>query len=55
VIALYELEPDLKDIYVEGDIDKLIIDRFLKKYGMNDVSVKTAEDIDFSVLYENSP
>lgn len=55
VITLYELEPNLKDVYVEGNMDRLIIGRFMKKYGMNDVSVKTADDINFSELYENKP
>lgn len=52
VILLYELEPELRDIYVEGITDKLIFERFLEKYSIKNVEVKDIVDIDFTELYE---
>lgn len=51
IVTLYELEPDLRDIYVEGITDKLILDRFMEKYDFNDdINVKLISDIDFSEI-----
>lgn len=55
IIVLYELEPNLNDIYVEGISDKLIFDRYLKKYINESVKVKTVDDIDFREIYEKYP
>ena len=55
IIALYELEPELCDIYVEGITDQLVIKRFIDKYDIYDVNVKLIEDIDFnSILTRNN-
>lgn len=50
VITLYELEPDIRDIYVEGITDKLVLDRFIEKYNFDDINVKLISDIDFSEI-----
>lgn len=50
VITLYELEPDIRDIYVEGITDKLVLDRFIEKYSFDDINVKLISDIDFSEI-----
>lgn len=55
VIALYELEPNLNDIYVEGITDKLVVERFLQKYRISDVNVIMVEDIEFSAMYDEHP
>lgn len=53
IVTLYELEPDLRDIYVEGITDKLILDRFMEKYDFNDdINVKLISDIDFSEIID---
>ena len=55
VLSLYEVEPELRDIYVEGITDKLIFDRFTNKYGIQDVEIKEVDDLDFSELYSVFP
>ena len=55
VIELYKLEPTLKDIYVEGICDKLIVESFLEKNAIKHVSIYEIDVIDFSDLYEKSP
>lgn len=55
LITLYKLEPDLRDIYVEGITDKLVLDRFLKKNGVNDYKVIEVGTINFSELYKDLP
>ena len=55
IIALYELEPELCDIYVEGITDQLVIKRFIDKYDIYDVNVKLIEDIDFNSICEKYP
>lgn len=55
IIFLYQLEPNIKDIYVEGITDKLILERFFKKYDINDVIVKNVDDIEFSEIYDEYP
>ena len=47
VLALYEFER-VKDLYVEGCLDKSIMDWFLQKHGRRDVTVYTAEILDVS-------
>lgn len=47
VLSLYELEP-VKDIYVEGPLDKSLLDWFLNKSGRSDVTVYTVDIIDIS-------
>lgn len=46
VLALYDLEPSLKDIYVEGWRDKCFFEWFLKACDIVDVSVYDIETID---------
>ena len=55
VIALYDLEPHIKDIYVEGATDKKVINNFLKNNDIDEVNVITAEDIDFTEIYDEQP
>ena len=46
LLTRYELEPSLKDIYVEGIEDKIIIDEVLRKNDITDVSVFDISSID---------
>jgi hypothetical protein len=46
IIALYELEPSLKDIYVEGENDARILSWFLRKNGQHDVRVYTIQVVE---------
>lgn len=39
LVVRYELEPELRDIYVEGKTDKLFLEWFLNNRGIKDVSV----------------
>ena len=39
VVSICKLEPSTKNIYVEGLSDKLVIDNFLRKQKINDISV----------------
>jgi len=47
VLSLYELEP-VKDIYVEGTLDKSLLEWFLNKSGRSDVTVYTVDILDIS-------
>ena len=51
IISICKLEPSTKNIYVEGLSDKLVIDNFLKKQKINDISVFVIECIDFSEVF----
>jgi hypothetical protein len=51
LIQLYNLEPTIAEIYVEGVTDRAVIEQFLEKNGIEDVQVKEIESIDFSELY----
>lgn len=52
VITLYELEPTLKSIYVEGRTDGVILNYFLKSSKIRDVVVYEIDSaIDFSECY----
>lgn len=51
IISICTLEPSTKNIYVEGLSDKLVIDNFLKKQKINDISVFDIECIDFSEVF----
>ncbi len=55
LICLYELEPGLTDIYVEGVSDKRLIDRYLKKYKAKYFRIYEVNLIDFSELYDEFP
>lgn len=39
LIALYELEPDIRDVYVEGRFDKCLIEWFLSEHNQLDCAV----------------
>lgn len=47
IISICKLEPSTKNIYVEGLSDKLVIDTFLKKQKINDISVFDIDCVDF--------
>lgn len=51
IISICKLEPSTKNIYVEGISDKLVIDNFLKKQKINDISVFDIDCIDFSEVF----
>lgn len=55
IVTLYELEPSIRDVYVEGYSDKLVFNRFFKKYNLTDLSIKLIDDIDFKELYHDYP
>jgi len=46
LIARYQFEPELRDIYVEGNGDKLLLEWFLRKLGCRDVSVFEIDCVD---------
>ncbi len=47
LVTLYELEPDLRDIYVEGSADKEALDWYLKENGLSwQVSVYEIDTVD---------
>jgi len=48
LVARYELEPDLRDIYVEGKTDKLFLEWFLRNRGIQDIFVYEIETVDIS-------
>lgn len=51
IISICKLEPSTKNIYVEGLSDKLVIDNFLNKQKINDISVFDIDCIDFSEAF----
>jgi len=55
LISLYSLEPELKDIYVEGVTDKLVIERFLKKNKIFDFKTIEIDTINLRELYDTYP
>ncbi len=44
LVSLYELEPELKDVYVESPQDKSLLDSFLRKCHKNKIAVYTADE-----------
>ena len=46
VVQLYRLEPTLRDIYVEGISDNLIIESFLEENNIMGVSIYEIDKID---------
>jgi len=55
ILCLYELEPDLRDVYVEGVTDYLVIERFVSKYKIDNVRIIEVDDIDFNGIYSEYP
>lgn len=55
IISICKLEPSTKNIYVEGLSDKLVIDTFLKKQKINDISVFDIDCVDFSEIFAHMP
>lgn len=53
LITLYELEPELNDIFVEGVTDKCIISRFISSYESS-VKISEINEIDFSEVYHTN-
>lgn len=51
IISICKLEPSTKNIYVEGISDKLVIENFLKKQKINDISVFDIDCIDFREVF----
>ena len=45
LVALYSLEPQLLDVYVEGERDKILIDWFLDEQGIEDINVYSIDII----------
>jgi hypothetical protein len=54
IITLYTLHPELKDIYVEGVTDNIIVESFLKTKGITNVKIYNIDDFDFSELYQQN-
>ena len=48
LVARYVLEPDLRDIYVEGKTDKLFLEWFLRNRGIQNIVVYEIETVDIS-------
>ncbi|MBD2694962.1 DUF4435 domain-containing protein [Anabaena catenula] len=48
LVMRYELEPELRDIYVEGKTDKLFLEWFLNNRGIKNVSVYEIDTVDIS-------
>ncbi|GAA6619210.1 hypothetical protein [Scytonema sp. NUACC26] len=46
LVARYELEPELRDIYVEGKTDKLLLEWFLKQKGQEGFAVYEIDTVD---------
>ena len=55
LIELYNLHPELRDVYVEGINDKLVFERFFEKNGISDYKIIEIDDINFSELYDEFP
>jgi hypothetical protein len=51
VLSMYELEPSLKDLYVEGVTDQIFYNKVIE---CSDVEIKIIDSIDFSELYEEN-
>lgn len=52
VLARYEYEPGLKDLFVEGVSDKYLIEDFLSAKGVYDISVFEIDSVDFEEVYK---
>lgn len=52
-VSVCQLEPTIKNIYVEGLSDVLVINRFLRKRKINNVTVYAIETIDFEDVLSN--
>ncbi len=48
LVARYELEPELRDIYVEGKTDKLLLEWFLEQKGQEGFAVYEIDTVDIS-------
>lgn len=55
LIARYSLEPSLKEIYVEGLTDKLIVELFLEKENLLSTTCYEVSSIDFSEFIALNP
>ena len=51
VIALAELEPELRNIYVEGVTDKIFINDYLENQQVENIKTYFIDQIDFSFIY----
>ncbi len=54
ITTIYSFEPDIKDIYVEGTIDKHFIDWYLHRKGLNDITVYPIDLIDIPIEILNA-
>lgn len=50
LIARYELEPSLCDIYVEGLTDKFLIQWFLDKLGIDNYAIYEIDTVEIPAL-----
>lgn len=46
--TVFELEPTLRDVFLEGETDRRLVEGFLRAIGNRDARVRTAAEIDFS-------
>lgn len=51
VMALAELEPELRNIYVEGVTDKIFINDYLENQQVENIKTYFIDQIDFSLIY----
>lgn len=51
ILAICELEPEMKNIFVEGWTDKVVIDRFLNKEHLYGVNVYPMDMVGFDEEY----
>jgi len=45
-VSLYELEPEIRNIWVEGETDAAVMSWFLDACGIRDVDVRTPDEVD---------
>lgn len=55
LLTLYKLEPETRDIFVEGVTDKIVLERFIEKNQLPDVKVIEVHQIDFKTIYGEFP
>lgn len=48
LVALYQLEPNLRDVFVEGSIDAAFFEWFFRENGVSRVAVREVDDVDVS-------
>lgn len=55
LLTLYNLEPEIKDLYVEGVTDKSLFLYFFESLEMDNIGVYSIDTVDFSTFYHDKP